>query len=241
MSDGRTIPPEDWDALAAEFALGVLSGGELSDAERLEAREPEFRRLVEAWRLRLVPLALAVQPVVPPAALWALIEARLPGGRGIEAESLVQQLARRVKIWRMSSAVLALAAMVLAVLVAVPTLLRPPAPERFVAVLGEGAQNPQFLVTVDLQKQVVSIMPVAQIGAPTGDFELWLVKGDQAPKSLGLISASDGKQLRVGAVAQSTTLKGGLLAISLEPKGGSPTGAPTGPVIYTGPLLVAPE
>lgn len=241
MSDGRTIAPEDWEALAAEFALGVLSGGELADAERLEAREPDFRRLVEAWRLRLAPLALAVQPVVPPAALWALIEARLPGGRGAEAQGLVQQLAHRVKIWRMASAVLALAAMVLAVLVAVPTLLRPPAPERFVAVLGEGAQNPQFLVTVDLQKQVVSIMPVAEIGTPTGDFELWLVKGDQAPKSLGLISASDGKQLRVGAVAQSATLKGGLLAISVEPKGGSPTGAPTGPVIYTGPLLVAPE
>ncbi len=241
MSDSPATPPEDWEALAAELALGVLSGQELADAEGLEAREPAFRRLVEAWRLRLAPLALAVQPVVPPSVLWSLIEARLPGGRPAEAPGLVQQLTHRLKIWRMATATLALAAVALAVLVAMPGILRPPAPERFVAVLGEGAQSPQFLVTVDLGKQVVSIVPVAQIGSPSGDFELWLVKGEQAPKSLGLISASDGRKLAVGDLAQPALLKGGLLAISLEPKGGSPTGAPTGPVIYTGPLLPAPE
>jgi anti-sigma-K factor RskA len=27
------------------------------------------------------------------------------------------------------------------------------------------------------------------------------------------------------------------LAISLEPKGGSPTGQPTGPILFTGPVI----
>jgi anti-sigma-K factor RskA len=38
----------------------------------------------------------------------------------------------------------------------------------------------------------------------------------------------------------ATLLKGGTaaLAVSVEPPGGSPTGAPTGPVVYAGKLQI---
>jgi anti-sigma-K factor RskA len=242
MSDHSTPPPEEREPLAAALALGVLSGPALAAAERLEASDAVFRAQVEDWRRRLAPLALAIAPVTPPSALWTLIEARLPGaGVAGEAPRLVEQLRRRLRLWRTAAAGFAVAAVALAVLVAVPGLLRPPPPQRFVAVLGEGAQSPQFLVTVDLEQQQVSIMPVAEIGQPQGDFELWLIAGQDAPQSLGLVSPSDGRRLALGALAQPALLAGGLLAISLEPAGGSPTGAPTGPVLWSGKLLQAPQ
>ena len=238
MSARAETPPEEREALAAELALGVLSGAALAEAERLEAGDAAFRAQVEDWRRRLAPLALAIAPVTPASALWTLIEARLPGaGAASESGALVERLRRRLRLWRAAAAGFALAAVALAVLLAVPG----PSQQRFVAVLGEGAQSPQFLVTVDLERQQVAILPVAPIGQPSGDFELWLIAGQDAPRSLGLISPSDGRRLPVGSLAQPALLTGGLLAISLEPAGGSPTGAPTGPVIYTGPLLPAPE
>jgi anti-sigma-K factor RskA len=64
--------------------------------------------------------------------------------------------------------------------------------------------------------------------------ELWAVPGSGAPRSLGLISASGAT-----VVSKAQQLKGAAaLAVSLEPTGGSPTGAPTGPVLYVGKLTL---
>ncbi|MER8170592.1 anti-sigma factor domain-containing protein, partial [Acinetobacter baumannii] len=66
----------------------------------------------------------------------------------------------------------------------------------------------------------------------------WAVGGGRAnPQSLGVIDAS----LRIPASqlgkVDPATLGETVFAISLEPQGGSPTGAPTGPVLYTGKLV----
>jgi anti-sigma-K factor RskA len=67
--------------------------------------------------------------------------------------------------------------------------------------------------------------------------ELWSVPPQGAPRSLGLISA-DGATVLPRGKLPDTLLKGGTdaLAVSVEPPGGSPTGAPTGPVVYAGKL-----
>ena len=64
-------------------------------------------------------------------------------------------------------------------------------------------------------------------------YELWAVEGETAPKSLGVVDASLSRTMTVPASGQLT------LAISLEPKGGSPTGVATGPILYTGSLVPA--
>ena len=53
--------------------------------------------------------------------------------------------------------------------------------------------------------------------------------GATKPASLGVIPA-EGKVVPPGIKA------GTMLLVSLEPKGGSPTGQPTGPVLYAGKL-----
>jgi anti-sigma-K factor RskA len=57
------------------------------------------------------------------------------------------------------------------------------------------------------------------------------------PRSLGLISAQ-GVTVLSRERLPKTLLEGGTdaLAVSVEPPGGSPTGVPTGPVVYAGKL-----
>jgi len=69
--------------------------------------------------------------------------------------------------------------------------------------------------------------------------ELWSVPPQGAPRSLGLISAS-GTTVLARERLPAGLLKGGTaaLAVSVEPPGGSPTGAPTGPVVFAGKLQI---
>ena len=69
--------------------------------------------------------------------------------------------------------------------------------------------------------------------------ELWSVPPQGNPSSLGLISANGATVLKRGRLP-ATLLKGGTaaLAVSVEPPGGSPTGVPTGPVVFAGKLQI---
>jgi anti-sigma-K factor RskA len=244
------LPPrEDWDGLAGLLALGALEGEELAEAEALARREPAFALLVLDWHLRLAPLGEAFAPLPPPAGALERIERALPaagpGAAGSGAADLGARLAgsllRRLAAWRWVAAGLAVATVVLAVLAARPDLIHPPPAERFVAVLGEGEQQPRFLVTVDLASRQVSVVAVQGVPPHEGDLELWLVRPESGAQSLGLIPAAGAARLDIGQRATPALLSGGLLAVSQEPRGGSPTGQPTGPVVFTGPLLQAPD
>jgi anti-sigma-K factor RskA len=65
--------------------------------------------------------------------------------------------------------------------------------------------------------------------------ELWVIAGDGVPHSLGVLPAAGGS-MAVNAANRARMAAGATLAISLEPIGGSPTGAPTGPVVAKGAL-----
>lgn len=64
--------------------------------------------------------------------------------------------------------------------------------------------------------------------APGRDLELWVLPvGAARPESLGVLPAS-------GRVVATRLPPGAQLLVSLEPRGGSPTGQPTGPVVSAG-------
>jgi len=244
MSEQPQPPRDDWDGLAGLLALGALEGEELAAAEALARREPAFALMVLDWHLRLAPLGEAFAPVSPPEGALQRLERSLPpaGTRTADAAGrLGGSLLRKLAAWRWAAAGLAVATVVLAVLAARPDLIHPPPAERFVAVLGEGEQQPRFLVTVDLASRQVSVVAVQGVPPHEGDLELWLVRPESGAQSLGLIPAAGAARLDIGQRATPALLSGGLLAVSQEPRGGSPTGQPTGPVVFTGPLLQAPE
>jgi anti-sigma-K factor RskA len=78
------------------------------------------------------------------------------------------------------------------------------------------------------------VTPLALTAEQSRSLELWVVPADgSAPRSLGLVRA-DGATVLTAALPVEA--RGAALAISREPAGGSPTGAPTGPILGVGAL-----
>ena len=213
----------DNDLLAAEYVLGSLEGEERRAAERLLATDAAFARSVAAWQQRLMPLAAQVSPVAPPADLWRRIEANISPPTTAE----ILPYRRRVRFWQGST----VAALAIAASLAVFIVLHQPKPQN-IAVLSPTSGGTPALIATTAHNGVLLVRPTAPITVPVGkDLELWaLPPGETKPRSLGVLPPS-GRQL-VAELALNTQL-----LVSLEPKGGSPTGQPTGPVLYGGSLM----
>ncbi len=214
MTDDLPLSPLDEDdALAAEYVLGVLS---LADRSAVEARlknDTAFAARVLAWENRLAPLNDDYADVPAPD-LLPRIEARL--------FPVAAKPARRPLFGWLAGALTAAAVVIGAVV-----LLAPAAPPPIVATLGETDASLRFEARFD--GQALTVTRVAGSAAPAGQVQqLWIIAPDAAPVSLGLL---EGETL---AVIYPEAPAGWTLAVSVEPEGGSPTGAPTGPVVAAG-------
>jgi anti-sigma-K factor RskA len=113
-----------------------------------------------------------------------------------------------------------------------------PKPAQYVAVLQRDATSPAFLLTFDLEKRTLTVRTVRAERQAGKSYELWLVSDRfQSPRSLGLIGNEEFTQRPQLANYDAVTINRATYAVSLEPEGGSPTGSPTGPVLFTGKLL----
>ena len=235
---------QEIEALAGEFALGVLAGQERADAMFRLRTDPDFKRAVEAWERQLAPLATRVEPIDPPAGLEDRLMRLIAGRQDTAAGGReVFQLQRRLRLWQ--SASLAAAAAIGLLLISLFSHLPrtagiSPAAQRYVAVLQPEGQGPAFVATVDLTSGILSAQSIGAVPETGKSFELWAVgAGRDRPRSLGVV---DGR-LRIpveklGKVSRQD-LQNTILAVSIEPKGGSPTGVATGPIVYTGKLVPA--
>jgi anti-sigma-K factor RskA len=214
---------EDRDLLAAEYVLGSLEGEEAREAARLLASDAAFAASVRQWEARLAPLAALAAPVAPPVEVWA----RIAATTGAVAGAVIPlAFRRRLRVWQAGAGLaLAVAASLAAFIV-----LRPVPPARVAVLAPIGGGVPVLLATEQAGGMLV-IQPSGAIAVPSDrDLELWaLAKGETRPRSLGVLPAS-GRRL-VAALAPDTQL-----LVSLEPRGGSPTGQPTGPVLYGGTI-----
>jgi anti-sigma-K factor RskA len=226
VTDHNGVPEDE--LIAAEYALGVLDGADRAAAGARRAQDRAFARMVADWEERLAPWAGEIDEVVPPPQLWDRIAERLPAP-SVPRTGLWQSLA----FWRgLTLASGALAAACLAALLYVGTLA-PKAP--LIAAL-DGAGKHAFVAAVDARRGTVLVVPAALSVAADRVPELWLIAPGDKPRSLGLIDPDKPVALTIpaGLLAQATTQA--VLAVSLEPPGGSPTGQPTGPVIASGKL-----
>ncbi len=232
-----TAAQEEHRWLAAEYALGVLQGERLQQARRRYAMEPVFRTDVDAWQEQLAPLQEDVQPVEPPDSVWRQIEQRVFERVTAPAPTLAEKLS----FWRaLSAATTAFAVVILLVLLVTPeSALRPPAsaPATLVASLNSSAGKAMFVATLDVKRLEMRVrrLPVAAHAADQVP-ELWVIPADGRPRSLGVIQGAAGARIAVDPAMQKLFQDGVVLAISLEPQGGSPTGSPTGPIPWTGAL-----
>lgn len=228
MSDvtDHSAPPDD-DLLAAEFVLGVLQGAERAAAQRLYERDRNFAATVAAWERRLAPWAGEIDEVAAPPRVWDAIAAQLPAQKAGRA-GLWESLA----FWRGFALASALAAACLGAFIYLGTVGQP---SPLVATI-EGGGTRTFIATVDTKRGTVAVVPAAYTADATRVPELWLIPADGRPRPVGLLRADQPVTLALSGDLLDFAKGNATLAVSLEPPGGSPTGAPTGPVIGAGKL-----
>jgi len=234
MSDSGARDEEDdrGPPIAAEYVLGVLSAHERRAVEQRITREPAFAREVAFWEERLGGLAEGVAPAHPPANTWARIEAELGAGGTTKQADIWQSLA----FWRglaLGASALAAACLAGLIYVAQAPTLRPP----LVAKLDETSGKSGFFAAVNPADGSLTIVPAALLtGQEQHALELWVIPSGGKPHSLGLIDPGRPVKVSVPPELRPHVTADSVLAISVEPLGGSPTGQPTGPVIANGTL-----
>jgi anti-sigma-K factor RskA len=230
------------DRLGAEYVLGTLRGGARARFERWlrdpsDAPGAEARRAVRRWEDRLVHLADGVPRITPSPQVWGEIERRT---RAAPAATAVPRDATRRARPRWQPWVLAASLLVVAVGAWLALGPRGAQPEWQMAaqLRPDATADVQWRVDYDAAADALRITAVAPPALPAGSVhELWALADDSAqPVSLGLLPATGDLQRSLDPTQRAAFLRAGKLAVSLEPTGGSPTGAPTGPV-----LLVAPR
>jgi anti-sigma-K factor RskA len=222
------------DRLAAEYVLGTLHGGARRRFDALLVTRPVLRDAVAQWQERLAPLTVSVVPVAPPERVWQGIEGRLFGEPAATKEAVSTHWWQLLAFWRGLSAVTTLAALALVVIL----LQAPPAQAPVVVVLNQNPQAPldlqsSFVASISADGRALTLRPI-QVAATAPDraLELWAVPAQGAPRSLGLVQANTATTLIRSRLLADTAA----FAISVEPAGGSPTGAPTGPIVSVGKL-----
>lgn len=219
--------PELRARLAAEYVLGTLHGRARRRFERLLTQDAALRAEVDRWQRELGPLAEAVTAITPPARTWSTITTRLGWRRA--------PWWRRGDLWGSFALGSAFAAGVL-LAVALYFGLGPSAPERYLAVVNDTSGQPAWVLRATDTDTPIEVHAIAPRPL-TADkaYELWYVPGDnRPPQSLGLIPATGTAKLEVPNRLRAALANQAIVAVSLEPAGGSPTGAPTGPVLYQG-------
>ena len=212
----------------------MLGAEERRRAEFRIASEPRFAAEVAYWEARLGRLADGVPAVAPPATGGDGIEARLSASLKVPAErgGIWQSLA----FWRtfaIESTALAAASLAGLVYLAQVPLLGPP----LLATLNAESGQASFVAAVNKGGDSLTIVPAALLsGDQQKAFELWLIPPGDKPHSLGLIDPTKPVRITVPEALLPQVNRDAVLAVSLEPPGGSPTGQPTGPVIANGKL-----
>ena len=229
------------DALAAQYVAGTLRGPARRRFETLMAAHPALRQAVAAWRARLMPLTAAVEPQAPPASAWAAIERRLwpEAPPATAAEPAAVPWWRALSFWRAASGFATVAAISLGVLLATPQPQAPPVVVVLQAAEGAPAGASSFVASFSADGRSLVTRPVQPVAVQVDRaLELWAVPPQGAPRSLGLISASGLTVIRRDRLPQALLdqRNTAALAVSVESPGGSPTGAPTGPVVFAGKL-----
>jgi anti-sigma-K factor RskA len=221
-------PPERLASLADEYVLGTLGSRARRRFERvLEVSEPA-RAAVRRAEDRLTALSERLAPVPARPATWDAIVARLELD---DAGTLRRPAATRPSSrWRLALAAL-LAGLALGVGWLVFRDAIPPAAD--IATLRAEGGPDLWVVATDRGMSRLEVRAASLAVPPAGRaYELWALPAEGAPVSLGLLPSTGAVERKLQPAQRTALVNATKVAVSLEPEGGSPTGAPTGPVLY---------
>jgi anti-sigma-K factor RskA len=227
MNLSRSDRRDRLDKLAAEYALGTLPPRTRSRLAAIARHDGAVADALRAWELRLAALGAAVPPVAPPPRVWDGIAQRLGH---VDDPAREAPWWSQLRLWRGLAIASTLGALALAVALVAGVL----APDRpgILVVLAGSDQRPALIVSAPAGERMLAVRAVSPLPlAADRVLELWALPEGAAPRSLGLLPRDGSGRIDVPVSAIDRVPA---LAVSLEPVGGSPTGAPTGPVLYSG-------
>ena len=212
--------------LAADYAIGVMPAAARRRFEQLLLEDAALRAELAHWQDSLASLteALPEQPV--PERVWQGITAR------IDPQKL--HVPQKRSFWNWMRVTAALCSLVVVVFLSV---LYNRDEARYSATLLAADSQPALRVLAHDNYLQVEPLALAAVD-PERSLELWAIPANGKPMSLGVIPASGKGKVELSDAQKVLIGKPIALAVSLEPKGGSPTGQPTGPVLYQGSLAV---
>ena len=216
--------PERRRALAADYAIGLMPPTARKRFEHLLLDDGALRAELARWQnhLTLLTEPLVEQPV--PEHVWQAVVAR------IEPQTLHVPLKRPFWNWLRLGAV---ACSLLIVLTA--GLLYNRDSVQYQATLLSGTAQPGL--RIEAHADYLKVQPLELAAVQAGrSLELWAIPVEGKPVSLGRIPADGDGRIALSQSQRQLIRVPVVLAVSLEPQGGSPTGQPTGPVLYQGPL-----
>ena len=241
MSTTDHSDEDDGRVIAAEYVLGVLTSAERQGAmgEWL-AQEPAFATEVAFWEERLGPIGPRGAP--GHRAACAHVGEYRTGSDGAPppepaAAPVPESLWNSLSFWRPFAIGCTFATLAsVGSLTYIATLPKPVPREPMLATLGANNGQPGFVAAVSAEGRNLVIVPAAILTSDQRAMELWLIPTGDRPHSLGVIDPNRPVTISVPPELQARLTKDAVLAVSLEPLGGSPTGEPTGPVLANGKL-----
>lgn len=216
------------DRLAAQYVLGTLRGRARQRFERLCASNEHAMNAVKSWEDRFVPLLAGIRSEPPSARVWQAIERRLGFAGQRSSPGALEKLFGWFGTRVAATAFAALAVVAIGIGVVIQQAQRLDT----VAVIAQDVRELwRVQVTRDAEMLVVTATDGVAIDADHS-YELWALPASGTPVSLGLLSSRGAVKLALTDAQRLALHSATNIAVSLEPVGGSPTGAPTGPVLH---------
>ena len=225
--------------LAAEYVLGTLRGGARRRFEGWLNRDAQLQQVVRQWEGNLLPMAEFAKTAQPATSVWQSLEKRLGLNQSADRWAFWRNLREDLAFWRgLGMFSTAMALVMVSVLLSKQVDQSLPPTNSYVATLSNDKAEPIAVITGDIKhKQLIVHIVKAQNIAADKSLELWAVSKAGTVKSLGLVADNGNITLPMPDNMNSDNVP--LLAVTLEPKGGSGNPEkPTGPIVFKGNWLL---
>lgn len=249
MAQAPMTREEDTDLLAAEYVVGLLDAAQRRDARRRMRTEPAFAEEVAAWEQRFAAWLQAFEPVAAPPDAWRRVQRNLgwsasPAPRGASSDAPLRAPWRGLALGGFALAALLAVALVATLRRPAEQLPAPPpvvqqrvvAPDMVASIAADDGRA-MLVASIDSGSGAMTLAPAGDMQVPADKAaELWLIPAGGTPQSLGVIDPRHAGHMVIPEAMRAGLSADALLAVSIEPSGGSPTGVPTGPVVAKGAM-----
>lgn len=229
----------EWEQ-AWEYTLGTLPYDERMQFVLRMERSSELRSAVLFLEEKMSPLLESVEPVDVPDSVWRVIQqeiAKEQTSRVVQPQASevgrLKGMLNNLWLWRVSTGfAVALLAMML---MFEGQASSPTEGEPFVVLVTPERYQPGLILRTQNSQSGV-LKALMHLPEPENSvMELW-TKADSWEKPISLGTLGSDRQQEIRADAFSSVEENQLFEITLEPPGGSPTGLPTGEILFIGRL-----